>query len=71
MKRMRIFTSLLLSVFAIVLESNAQSGFQMSLPDFYNSGAIGRIGRGQINEIVYSPDGTAACSRQLNRYVAI
>ena len=57
MKRMRIFTSLLLSVFAIVLESNAQSGFQMSLPDFYNSGAIGRIGRGQINEIVYSPDG--------------
>ena len=64
---MRILTSLLLLVFAVILKSNAQtdhySGRLMSLPDFYYSGtigysgAIGRIGKGQIKEIVYSPDG--------------
>ena len=52
-----IMLGLILGLIVIlIIECNAQEAFQMSLPDFYNSAAIGRIGRGQIKEILYSPD---------------
>ncbi len=53
MKQIRMLFVISLLSIGLILESNAQSGFTMSLPE----NAIGRIGRGQINEIVYSPDG--------------
>lgn len=53
MKQIRMLFVILLLSIGLILESNAQSGFTMSLPE----NAIGRIGRGRINEIVYSPNG--------------
>ena len=53
MRMLRILIIILALIVILIIECNAQDAFQMSLPD----NAIGRIGRGQINEIVYSPDG--------------
>ena len=53
MKQIRMLFVISLLSIGLILESYAQSGFTMSLPE----NAIGRIGRGRINEIVYSPDG--------------
>ena len=53
MKQIRMLFVISLLSIAVILESNAQNAFQMSLPE----NAIGRIGRGRINEITYSPNG--------------
>ena len=53
MKMLRILFIILALSVILILESNGQDAFQMSLPE----NAIGRIGRGQLTDIAYSPDG--------------
>ncbi len=53
MKMWRILFIILALSVILILESNGQNAFQMSLPE----NAIGRIGRGQPTDIAYSPDG--------------
>ena len=53
MKMLRILFIILALSVILILESNGQDAFQMLLPE----NAIGRIGRGQLTDIAYSPDG--------------
>ena len=55
MKKMTLFTFTLLILFTLFsLNAFAQDYTQFSLPE----GAKARLGKGTINEIQYSPDGT-------------
>ncbi len=54
MKKIASFILITIGITLVLTDSNAQNLSQLSLPE----GAKARLGKGSINEIAFSPDGT-------------
>ena len=65
--KMKITVALLMLLALALPNTLAQEYTQLNLPE----GAVGRLGKGSINVVQYSPDGTQLCGLYFHRYLAL